>query len=273
MVNIFGRDPKTGFARRPHDNVGVQYGLRALNAGAISTTDFLDLNEKIGGFDIDTKWQPARTVGDIDAIRTVYASGKTVVGAGGLRETPIIEARNYTDPTGDFHESYHSFKARARLVQTNGDADNQVILRASGAAFTQIQPEYLAQMDQWLDAIAADTSPASRAQKVVRARPASLVDACWTPDGRKIVERQVYGREGQCNQLYPPHSAPRLEAGAPLADDIWKCELKPIDWSDYKVSFSDSEKQRLRKIFADGVCDWSRPGVGRVALKGTWQRY
>src|SRR6185436_5967249 len=26
-VNVYGRDPKTGFARRALDNVGVQYGL------------------------------------------------------------------------------------------------------------------------------------------------------------------------------------------------------------------------------------------------------
>jgi hypothetical protein len=31
-VNIYGRDPATGFARRAIDNVGVQYGLAALNA-------------------------------------------------------------------------------------------------------------------------------------------------------------------------------------------------------------------------------------------------
>ena len=29
----FGRDPKTGFARRSLDNVGVQYGLKAFNSG------------------------------------------------------------------------------------------------------------------------------------------------------------------------------------------------------------------------------------------------
>ena len=48
-----GAIPKTGFARRPLDNVGIQYGLDALNAGAITNEQFLDLNEKIGGFDID----------------------------------------------------------------------------------------------------------------------------------------------------------------------------------------------------------------------------
>ncbi len=273
MVNVFGRDPNTGFARRPHDNVGVQYGLGALNAGKITKTDFLNLNDKVGGYDIDARRQPARTVGDPEAIRIAYESGKTVAGGGGLAETPIIDARNYTDPSGDFHESYHSFKARARLVRANGHADNQVLLRASGAAFTRIQGEYLMQMDRWLDAIAADTSNTPRAQKVVRARPADLTDACWTPDGRKIVEPQTYGREGECNRLYPPHSAPRLEAGAPLADDIWKCELKPIDWSDYTVTFTAAEKARLHAIFPGGVCDWSKPGVGRVPLKTTWPRY
>jgi hypothetical protein len=273
MVNVFGRDAKTGFARRPHDNVGVQYGLAALNAKVITVGDFLDLNEHIGGFDVDSNWQPARTVGDPEAIRTVYASGKTVTGAGGLRDTPIIDIRNYTDPTGDFHESYHSFKARARLIKTNGHADNQILVKGQGASFTRQQSEFLAQMDRWLDAIDADTSTAARAVKVAKAKPADLTDACWTPEGRKIVEKADYAAKNECNSIYPPHSAPRLVAGAPLADDIWKCALKPIDWRDYSMSFTDAEKARLQKIFPAGVCDWSKPGQGFAPLRGTWQRY
>ena len=35
-VNVWGKDPKTGFARRPLDNVGIQYGLGALNSGVIT---------------------------------------------------------------------------------------------------------------------------------------------------------------------------------------------------------------------------------------------
>ena len=50
-------------------------------------------------------------------------------------------------------------------------------------------------------------------------------------------------------------------------------QLKPIDWKDYKVTFSEAEKARLQKIFADGVCDWSKPSIGAAAYKGTWQRY
>jgi len=52
-VNIYGRNPATGFARKPQDNVGLQYGLAALNTRAITVDEFLDLNEKIGGNDID----------------------------------------------------------------------------------------------------------------------------------------------------------------------------------------------------------------------------
>ncbi|MGM0632698.1 MAG: DUF6351 family protein, partial [Pseudomonadota bacterium] len=56
MSNIFGeRDhPELGGERTvapsPHDNVGVQYGLAALNEGRISKALFLSLNESIGGW-------------------------------------------------------------------------------------------------------------------------------------------------------------------------------------------------------------------------------
>src|SRR3546814_5887012 len=59
-VYLFGRDPQTGFARRPLDNVGVQYGLEALRAGTIDMGAFLDLNDAIGGYDIDGQPVPER---------------------------------------------------------------------------------------------------------------------------------------------------------------------------------------------------------------------
>jgi hypothetical protein len=274
MANIFGKDGKTGFARRPNDNIGVQYGLAALNDGTITKDVFLDLNEKVGGYDIDAKWQPARIAGDAEAIGIAYASGQTVTGAGGLATVPIIDARPYLDLEGNFHESYHSFRVRARLVKTNGNADNQVILRApNGAVYTKVQAEFLAQMDKWLDAIEADTSKIATHEKIVRAKPADLVDACWDKDGKRIADPAVYGKASPCNELFPPHSAPRLVAGAPLQDDIWKCQLKPVDYKDYKVAFTDAEKARMKQIFASGVCDWAKPSQYQTPLKGTWQRY
>ena len=53
-VNVYGKIPNTPFhgdarfAQRPLDNVGVQYGLKALNDGVITVDQFLDLNAMIG---------------------------------------------------------------------------------------------------------------------------------------------------------------------------------------------------------------------------------
>ena len=55
--NIYGADPKTGFALRTFDNVGVQYGLQAFTAGTITAKQFLDLNEAIGGLQISPSWR------------------------------------------------------------------------------------------------------------------------------------------------------------------------------------------------------------------------
>jgi hypothetical protein len=46
-----------------------------------------------------------------------------------------------------------------------------------------------------------------------------------------------------------------------------------VSFADYKVSFSDAQKSRLKAIFPEGVCDWSKPGVSQVPIKGTYQRY
>ena len=48
------------------------------------------------------------------------------------------------------------------------------------------------------------------------------------------------------------------------------CRRKPIDPSDYRVTLSPAEHRRLALIFPDGVCDWTRPGVGQQPLQDTW---
>ena len=127
-------------------------------------------------------------------------------------------------------------------------------------------------MTRWLDSIVADPSPLST-DKVVKHKPKDAVDACWDAQGNKIAERMTFESKGKCNTLYPVHSEPRLVAGAPLANDVVKCQLKPINFKEYKVSFSDAQQSRMKKIFPNGVCDYSKPGVGQVKFKGTYQRY
>jgi hypothetical protein len=282
-VNIYGRDPQTGFARRPQDNIGIQYGLAGLNSGAISVDEFLDLNERIGGNDIDGGFVSERTVGDPLALRALYESGLMNSGGGGLANVPILNSRAYTDSIGDIHDRHRDFTIRARLEKANGRADNHVIWvgpprdRARAQATEQagrvdLAATSLETMNTWLDAIAADSAPAST-DKVVRHKPKDAVDGCWDAQGNKIVERATFDGKGKCNTLYPVHSEPRLVAGAPLTNDVVKCQLKRIDVAAYKVSFTDAQKQRLHQIYPDGVCDYSKPGVGQVGLKGTYQKY
>ena len=280
-VNVYGRDAETGFARRPLDNVGVQYGLAALNAAVITPAQFLDLNRRIGGYDQDGRFKAERTVADPEAIRLAYETGRLTSGGGGLAATPIIDYRAYSDDRedGDVHVRYHSFSMRERLRKANGRIDNHVMLVEDDrhglySSSSPVLREALAQMDLWLANLAADESDDPRIDRVVRARPADLSDACWSRDERptRIVEEQVRG-SGRCEELYPSAPGPREVAGAPVASDVIRCQMKPVDPSHYAVRFSADEQAELREIFAGGVCDWTRPGVGRAGLRGTWLAY
>jgi hypothetical protein len=260
-VNVYGPFPDTGFARRPLDNVGVQYGLRALNDGVITVDQFLDLNQTIGGVDIDFKHIAQRTVADPGATRRAYKSGRILNTGGGLATTPIITRPGYDDANtgGGIHLKYWSFSIRDRLIRENGRADNQVIVGPGPVA-----DDLFDQMDRWLTAILSDSSDRSKARKVVNNKPADLVDACWDASRNKIVEPQTPFGPGRCNQLYPTSLAPHLVAGAPIMSDVIKCQLKPIDVLDYRMTFSPAQLDRLHIIFPDGVCDWSRPGPQQV---------
>src|SRR5688572_26064154 len=268
-VNFYGRDPATGWARRPTDNVGLQYGLAALNSGTITVPDFLELNEKIGGTDINGQVVPERTEGDPIALKGMYESGLKASYHATLGNVPILMSRAYTDHRGDIHDRQRDFVVRARLQRANGRSDNSVIWIASNAAPIGAS---LDTMNTWLDAMTADPTPLS-IDKVVKHKPADAVDTCWDASGQKIVEPASFTAANKCNQLYPIHSEPRLVAGAPLTNDVMKCQLKPINFSEYKVAFTDAQKGRMKTVFPTGVCDFSKPGVAQVPIKGTYRKY
>jgi Tannase-like family of unknown function (DUF6351) len=267
--------PSMPFGRSPHDNIGVQYGLEALNQGRISKELFLDLNEKVGGWDIDYKWRPARTQADPEVVRIAYETGRITSGTGGLAVTPIMDERGYLDKTGNFHASYYSFVMRERLIRDAGHADNYILQRRPSSSSRA--SENLALMDEWLSHLGRDQGAGERAAKIVRNRPQALAESCWTEDGTEIREPQVFDKarlfdnnEGRCNTIYPPHTGPRMVAGGPLTNDVLKCQLKPLNRSEYKVPLTDREWTRLQQIFPGGVCDWSKPGVGQVPQTRTW---
>ncbi len=273
-ANVYGRDPETGFARRPLDNTGVQYGLAALNAGKINVEQFLDLNQNVGGYDADGNMVATRAIADTQALRAAYRTGRITNGGGGLAAVPIIDSRPYRDQTdaGDFHLKFHSFSLRERLQRANGSTANEVML-SYAAGNTKIAEYALAKMDEWVTKLHADptaaSTPAKTIEKIDRAKPADLVDSCYGAQGERIRETQTFAG-GKCNELYPTFPSPRMVAGSPASNDVLKCQLKPIDFKDYQVALTDAQKSRLSTIFATGVCNFAIKGVEQQPLSGSW---
>lgn len=282
VVNLLG-EGAGGFARRPLDNVGIQYGLGALNAGLITKEQFLDLNEKIGGFDIDLNFTKQRMVADPNATRAAYQTGFVTNFGQGLKDVPIMDwdqIYSDTQTSGDVHMKFHHFSVRERLKKANGNADNQVIWTGgnSGARGTFVGTEVFLRMDQWLTALKADTSNDPAPVKVKRAKPADLVDGCWTGTAAPFTftaEPQIFGGTGSsfCNTQLPGFPFPRYIAGSALEIDIIKCQLKAIDKNDYQVEFTPAEMTKLKSIFPTGVCNWDKPGVNQVDPLSTWITY
>ena len=271
-VNLLGKRPGTQEARRPLDNVGVQYGLAALNSGDISVKEFLDLNEKVGGYDGDGNPQAGRSEADPDALKLTYAGGfKNSFKGPGLANIPIITQRGNADAVGDIHDTMQDLIIRARLQRANGRSDNQIIWTLGATSGFDYMAGSIDLMNKWLDNMAADPAPAST-DKVVRNKPAGANDACWNKTGTRIDEAASLDPAANCNAVYPRFSTPRIKAGSPLVNDVLKCQLKPVSAADYSVTIAGADLARLQTIFPSGVCDWSKPGVSQEPLRGTYLR-
>jgi hypothetical protein len=267
LVNVFGRDPKTGFARRPFDNVGVQYGLNAFNAAKINFAQFLDINRLAGGHDINGNIVDARTVADPDALRLAYETGRINDGAQGLSLIPIIDMRPYTEgPGGNVHDTYSGAVAGARVIAATGGANRISRVYEPGASVIKAQDDNLDILDTWLAAIARDTAPGSQREKMLRNKPAGLTDSCFTAKLEEIKDM------AKCHAMFPVYGNPRAVAGAPATADVLKCELKPIEKTDYKRPVTDAQLANLRAVFPQGVCDYSKKGVSQRPAQ-TWMAF
>lgn len=267
LVNVFGRDLETGFARRPFDNVGIQYGLKALNDEKITFEQFIDLNTRIGGHDIDGNVVAARTVADPNALRIAFQSGRVNDASKGMAMAPIIDVRPYTEANGDLHDTINSYITRARLVAANGTSGNQVLhIYEPGMDIQRVQRDNLKEMDEWLAAIVKDTAPAKNSlEKVIRNRPAGVTDGCYTKSGQ-ITDMK------RCAEMFPAYANPRLNAGMPIASTMLKCALKAIDKKDYSRMLTDAQVAALKAAFPSGVCDYTQKGVS-VRPPDIWLSY
>ena len=277
-VNVYGLLDDTQIAQRPLDNVGVQYGLAALNARMITPQQFIDLNRDIGGFDRDMNHVSSRHRADEQASRRALESGRILYGGAGLASTPIIDYRSYTDhaENGDIHMIVHQFSTRARLRAANGHSDNQVMLVGGRWGFTEDSPDLgniFREMDSWLMAIKNDDSDMDLSRKVVANKPLTLIEGCWDNSGETrvlIAEEQTFVANSRCNELYPAYPTPRIAAGATLANDVVSCQLRLPDPADYEVTFTPAQSAQLDAVFPQGVCDWERGDASLARHQGTW---
>jgi hypothetical protein len=252
-----------GFAQMPYDTVGIEWGLKALRAGTILPEQFVDLNEKVGGLDVDSNIIAGRSTGDPGGIRNAYRSGRFTTGHQ-MAKVPHIELRGSSN--FEWHHDVQSLQLRERLLRDNGHADQMVYWKSPGPLVLDpvMADEALLTIDRWLSAIEDDTSDAPLEQKVLAHKPAEAVDACWFA-GQKVTDQQF------CQTALPTFSDPRTAAEQPPTNDTAKCVLQPLTRQHYEgVTFTDAQWARLEAAFPQGVCDYSGPGAYQSAPVAPW---
>ncbi len=288
-VNIYGRDPTTGFANRAWDNVGVQYGLAGLNSGALTPDEFVALNQSVGSFDIDGKWQAARAEADDHSLEVSYTSGRVNEGGGDLLKIPILTMNIYTDPKGDIHDRYRVFTIRERIVESDGSAAPNLVIwtRQLPPGKTLIDSltgalgagsDAIGLLDQWATDVKADSSSQLIATKLADHQPPKAINSCFDAAGKLVdAGKDIYYHPGACTDPYPIKGDPRTVAGSPIREDIIKCQLQSIDDAVathvYTKPLTAAQRARLAATFPDGVCDWTQPGVDQAPLGPSWQKY
>jgi hypothetical protein len=279
MINVLGPRPEsvwspmeqqagTGFAGQPFGNVGIQYGLGALEQGLITIEQFLDLNAKIGGSDIDVKPVPQRNPGDEASLANAYRSG-AINEANNMDTVAIIDHAG-PDP-GAAHDYVHTWWMRNRLEREFGHYRNHILWFGPAALVGDLgwANEAFIAMDRWLAAVEQDHSDTPLAQKILDDKPSDITDRC-----SYVAAAGPAPTDGVC---LPPlaqthYGSPRTVAGAFETDDVNACALRPLRRYEHPVQFTDAQWTQMQALFPTGVCDWSRPGIGQQPTI-PWQTY
>ncbi|PTL58521.1 DUF6351 family protein [Paraconexibacter algicola] len=253
-IAVFGKG-ESGYAGVPLDNVGIEYGRKALLAGRLTPAKFVDVNARIGGLDKTTFGAaPGRTSADPQALRNAYRSGYMAIG-NTLGQTPHIEYRGSNEVTA--HVTYPSLALNARLDRFEGTHASHVLWQGPVPLIGNITfpNRSVLEIDRWIARIQDDRSGRTQAEKVRANRPADLTDRCELATG---LEQQ--GTD--CPLLTRFYDSPTNVAGEGPRNDVLKCQLKPLRREDYPgVTFTDAQWATLQATFPTGVCDWSKPGV------------
>jgi hypothetical protein len=284
MINVFGPRPQAlwgsvekqlghGFAGRPVGNVGVQYGLHALEEGTITPAQFVDLNAKVGGADIDLKATKQRIRADEPAVKYAYLSG-SVNEANNLVNVPVIDLRG-PDP-GAFHDAYRTWSMRARLERDEGHFPKNHVIWFGPAPLIgspKYTTEALLAMDRWLSTVEADGRKLTLTEKVAADRPEDVHDKCSNVEVVEEVSVPGIGPVCQLPLAETRFATPRVVAGEAITTDNQECQLKPLTQSAYyPTAFTTEEWSQLQQAFPTGVCDFSKPGISQQSTV-PWRTY
>jgi len=179
---------------------------------------------------------------------------------------------------------YHSAVMRARLIKANGNATNHVMITVASlgrvpgrhphgrvAAHPHLR-RGARQLVQVADQHRQRQIRSAKGEEGLppTGRPISSTPVIPTVAGPLVGAIEKVTDQERCRKLFPFAGDARLAAGAPPADDVFKCALKPVDMADYKIAPTTERLAQLKQIFPDGVCDYSKPGVEQAPLAGTW---
>jgi hypothetical protein len=264
-TNLLGPQPRSdwdaqereighGFAAVPIDNVGVQYGLGALEKGQITPAQFANLNAQVGSFNIDWQPVPQRIPAEEPALGYAYRTG-FINEATSLNQVAILDLMGPNDP-GLAHDTFREFALRARLQRDFGTSANLVIWQGPEPLFADV--DYAGQsvraMDRWLDAVYADHGHRSLPAKLIADKPADIHDQCSNGTGTVVLNTLCP------STIVPVYGTPRTVADEPISTDQNSCQLVPLKRSSYNVEFTGAEWAELERAFPTGVCDYSLPG-------------
>lgn len=267
--NQLGTDPETGWAYRPLDNVGIQYGLAAYNQGDIDLEEFLALNRSIGGLDEDGAPTSARTEASIDGVARAFEAGRVSFAGGDQLAIPIIDIDLFDDATGTPYDRQRVLALRERLTRGGSPEDApgfQIWARdPDDPRALEAPEEAVAAIDAWLVDLATYEGGGSIGQALRQTRPEDAVDNCLAAgEDQPTRGTDVFEDDGACVADQPPAGDPRTVAGAPSSGHVLKCELKAPDRLEYADDLTAEQFDELSAVFAQGVCDWFVPSVGQT---------
>ena len=213
MVNVFGRDER-GWARRGFDNVGIQYGLKALragpdHAGAVRRPQREDRRRATStSTSPPSARRPTRS-----RCERAYRTG-AVNQANNLDQVAIIDLRG-PDP-GAFHDVYRTYAMRARLERNFGTAANQVLWRGQAPLIgdPSFADDAILAMDRWLARVDADRRKVPLAQKIIQDKPEHA-----SPPAAPTARAPTCPSE-VCDQTVSAYGTPRIGADGPMTDDV-----------------------------------------------------